>query len=58
VVHWNGLKWSIVNAPTVPSGTEFYGLSCESRSVCTAVGQSGDNGSEALPLAEDTTLAS
>ncbi len=50
---WNGTKWSIQKPPNPTGGmdNELYGVSCSSRSACTAVGYY-NNGSADRTLVE------
>jgi len=50
---WNGTQWSIRPAEQVPGkGSQFVGVSCTSKSSCTAVGTVGDLETVNDPLAE------
>lgn len=51
---WSGGKWSIQRTlyPDHATGVEFAGVSCASRSACTAVGFFGDPNGLDEPLAE------
>ena len=54
---WNGSRWSIQHVPTLPAGrgdvSYLGGVSCASRSDCTAVGYSGNSaGSSGVALVE------
>ena len=48
---WNGSIWSIQRIPTGPAGSALNGVSCTSRSFCTAVGTTFED-SNGVPLAE------
>jgi hypothetical protein len=46
-VRWNGAKWTVERTPnrsTPTGGTHLSGVSCVSRTACTAVGYVGDSG--------------
>ncbi len=52
--HWNGTGWAIQRTPNPADATSslLFGVSCASKTACTAVGSVTDRAGTAVPLAE------
>ena len=51
---WNGTRWSIQRTPNLRGATSslLFGVSCASRTACTAVGSVTDSAGTTVPLVE------
>jgi uncharacterized repeat protein (TIGR01451 family) len=57
---WNGATWSAASVPTPPSqagGVEFWGVSCVSANVCTAVGDNFCQDAKGCPTTVSSIVA-